>query len=134
MPTNHTTNNQITKRSALVAALCFAAASCLATTSNSAERPFSFRDAENYINEDDAVDWVKAFVASQLAPGLPRADAVERLTRAGADCGRPKSADTLTCTFVGVPQDRWTIRLTLDSHAEVSKATVDRVGLRWPRD
>src|ERR1700744_3683115 len=101
----YTTNRPTIKHSILIGALSFAAAICCAAASNSAERPFSFLDAQYYIDDDDAINSANAFVASQLPPGLSRTDAVERLTRAGMDCGRPKSPDALTCTFVGSVAD-----------------------------
>jgi hypothetical protein len=130
----HTTNIGLINQSILAGVLSVAAAICFATASNSAERPLSFRDVEYYITDDDAMDAANAFVASQLPPGLSRADAVERLTSSGMVCGRPESPDALTCTFVGWPADRWTVRLTFDNHAEVSKATVDHAKIGWPRD
>jgi hypothetical protein len=132
--TKHTTNRQIIKHSILIGALSFAATFCFATASNSAERPFSFHDAEYYIDDHDAIASANAFVSNQLPPGLSRADAVERLTRAGMDCGRPKSPDALTCTFADSVADRWTVRLTLDSQAEVTKATVELENFDWARN
>jgi hypothetical protein len=80
--------------------------------------------------DDDAMTSAQAFVANQLPAGLAKADAVARLTRAGLDCARPKSADALTCSF-GTIADTWTVRLKIDNQGEVSQASVDHEVIGW---
>jgi hypothetical protein len=107
-----------------------AAIICLASPSIAKERPFSFPDAEHYMADDEAMASAQAFVTSQLPPGLAKAEAVARLTRAGLDCGRPKSPDALTCAF-GTMADTWTVSLRLDSRGTVSQASVDHRIIGW---
>lgn len=130
MSTNSTHKNQLVRIFALNGVALCAAMTCFATPSVSADRPFSFRDAEYYMDDDDAMTSAQAFVAGQLPVGLAKAEAAARLTRAGLDCGRPKSADALTCSF-GSMADTWTVRLTLDRQGEVSGASVDHKIIGW---
>lgn len=109
------------------ALLCSAMAGCAAA----AERPFSFGEALQYMNSDDALASAKTFVATQLPAGTSRADAVARLARADMDCERSKTPDSLNCVAWGSLADKWTAHVTLDDHGAVSTASVDyeRIGV-----
>lgn len=133
MSRNNPRSRQIMRFSALSGLVSCAALICLASPSIAAERPFSFRDADHYtsdMGDDDAMTSAQAFVASQTPPGLAKAEAVARLTRAGLDCGRPKAADALTCAF-GTIADTWTVSLRFDTHGAVSQASVDHRIIGW---
>lgn len=123
-------NNRRSNLHILNAALLCAVATGFSLPSYSAERSFSFRDAEYHFEGDDALPAAKAFIASQLPAGLSEAEAVARLSRAGLDCGRPKPSGTLTCS-IGSMADTWSVRLTLDGRRDVSKASVDYELIQW---
>ena len=107
--------------------LCTAISGC----ASSAKQPFSFRDSLHYTDNAEAMTSAKAFIATQLAPGTSRADAIARLARADMECERPKTANALNCTYWSSNQDKWTVRVTLDDHGAVSTASVDyeRIGV-----
>jgi len=108
------------------ALLCASVAGC----ASSAEQPFSFRDSLHYMGNAKAMTSAKAFIATQLAPGTSRADAIARLARAGMECGRPKAVNGLNCTYWGSTEDKWTVHVTFDDSGAVNAANVDseRIG------
>lgn len=98
---------------------------------SSAERPFSFPESLYYMDDDDALASVQAFIAAQLPAGLSKVQAVARLTRAGMNCGRPTASSTTNCSYWRSTVDKWTIKVKLDDRGAVSTARVDheRIGV-----
>jgi hypothetical protein len=113
---------------ALSYALLFAT---MAGSTSAAERPFSFRESLYYMDNDDALNSAKDFVAAQLPAGLSRADAAARLVRAGMDCAHPKVSNTLDCSYFPSVQDEWTVHVKLDGQGDVSRARVDHEIIGW---
>jgi hypothetical protein len=103
--------------------LLFTAASGCASAS--ASRPFSFREALDYADSDEALATAQNFIALQLPTGASRADAVARLGRADMRCGRSKTPDVLDCTAWGSTEDKWSVHVTFDAGDAVSTARVD---------
>lgn len=130
MSMNNAQNHQMTRLCVLNTVAFCAALICYASSSAAADRPFSFRDAEYYMNDDDAMSSAEAFVTRQLPPGLAKGEAIARLARAGLDCGRPKADAALTCSF-GSIKDTWIVRLTFDDRGGVSNAHVDHKIIGW---
>ena len=99
-----------------------------------AARPhgFTFRDAE-FLPLDRGVAAAQEFVAAQLAPGLPIAEARDRLRRADMRCAPARHDGAIVCAFTEVVhieggvlgESRWTVRLTDDGSGRLASATAD---------
>jgi hypothetical protein len=128
MSTLNTPTRQIKTAFALSFALLSAT---IAGSASAGDRPFSFRESLYYMDNDDALNSVKGFIATQLPSGLSRTDAAARLVRAGMDCARPKASNTLDCSYYPSVQDEWTVHVKLDGQGDVSRARVDHEIIGW---
>ena len=99
-----------------------------------AARPhgFTFRDAE-FMPLDRGVAAAQDFVAARLPPGLPLAEARDRLRRADMRCASARHGGAIVCAFTEVVhveggvlgESRWTVRLTDDGSGRLASATAD---------
>jgi hypothetical protein len=113
---------------ALSCALLFGAAA----GSASADAPFVFGGrAMDYMSNAQIKAAAQGLIATQLPAGLPEAQAVARLTRAGMYCKRSPAAHRLTCAYWKTTESEWIIHVRLDGRGAVRRARVehDRIGV-----
>ncbi len=93
---------------------------------------FTFRDAE-FMPLDRGLDAAREFVATRLPPGLPLADARDRLRRADMRCAQRPRNGAILCDFADVVhveggvlgEEHWTVHLTTDASDILTAATLD---------
>jgi hypothetical protein len=96
---------------------------------------FSFNAVE-FMPRDERETAAQTFISNNITTGLPIPVALRILSKAGADCGTPKTSDReISCThpsFHQTPDDTgivdviWTVRIDPAADGTVTSATVNR--------